>query len=80
MERAEYATYAFFKLENYETMNKQITEEETGLNLYDIDGNIVVNEHESDSVTLGWAIHTFGMGITTTRSDLVAVNYLLSFL
>lgn len=54
--------------------------QEDNLNLYDIDGNIVVNEHESDSVTLGWAIHTFGMGITTTRSDLVSVNYILSFL
>ena len=54
--------------------------QEDNLNLYDIDGNVVVSEHESDSVALGWAIHTFGMGITTTRSDLVVVNYLLSFL
>lgn len=60
-------------------MTKQITEEDN-LNLYDIDGNIVQNEHESDSVTLGWAVHTFGMGITVTRSDLVSVNYILNFL
>ena len=61
-------------------MTKQIAAEETGLDLYDIDGNVVTNEHESDSVALGWAVHTFGMGITTTRSDLVSVNYILNFL